>query len=893
MVDLVVNASFDYSSSALLDITRIKFTAGDVVATFDASQFDDTAIHDNLIVRGYSGVGSGGLLINGGGVDASGWTFNLWDRAVDTLTFYGTALADNYNGSVMKDVMFGGQGSDTFNTSDGGGDEFHGEGGKDYFRYKSVAGPIIDHIDGGGSGGDRLSVGGGGTFDFTGASIISVEELRFGNASQTVVLNYDQIYPFLAGSINTITGSSAANTLEIHGTSASFGNITVSNWTDGVDKFRIVGTSGQDLLFGSIYGDEIVSGGGNDVIDAGNGDDTVEIDALIDAANIEGGQGSDTLLLTVSAVPFITELDLTTSTVSGFERLVFAGQYEQYLLLDSQFFIENPLSEVASNGWFNQLHIFGNSVNLNGIAFSGWGNAPVKIRLFGSGDDHFDTSGLETDDRADVHGGLADVRLGGANDTVVLYDQLDAGSILDGGANDTSFGDDLFIESSAPVLLDLTSISILGFETVGTDIGYNGTVIMSGDQIGGASGATNLYMFDSAGATLNVVGSLVDLSNVVMGRIHSTDTIIIDGTTGDDVLIGSSEADILNGDIGRDTFTIWGADEANGEGANDTFIVDTVNYGNTFTGIINGGAGTADAIVVSGFAFLTEADISNIEVLHSQGGFHWLRGDHFGAAGISTIELDVGASIEFFIEGTTIDLGGVALVNFGTAPIQRIKLFGTEANDTAIGTYGDDYLFGSIGADTLDGGDGVDVVDYNLSSDGVTVKLNNGTFAGGDAEGDVLSNIENIVGSWHDDTLTGDSGDNEIQGNDGDDVITGGNGTDLLFGGDGNDTFGYSGTGQSGLGALSDVIVDFSQSVGDDDLIQVSAIDAMESTAGVDDAFTYIGQDAFTAEGQIRSFQSGTRTIVLFNTSGTDDAEMRIILENVTATNLSAADFTL
>ena len=79
---------------------------------------------------------------------------------------------------------------------------------------------------------------------------------------------------------------------------------------------------------------------------------------------------------------------------------------------------------------------------------------------------------------------------------------------------------------------------------------------------------------------------------------------------------------------------------------------------------------------------------------------------------------------------------------------------------------------------------------------------------GGDAEGDVLEGIENLIGSDHKDLLEGDSGANYLQGgkgndfndpsiagrdgglygNEGDDILDGGAGNDLLQGGEGNDT---------------------------------------------------------------------------------------------------------
>jgi hypothetical protein len=56
------------------------------------------------------------------------------------------------------------------------------------------------------------------------------------------------------------------------------------------------------------------------------------------------------------------------------------------------------------------------------------------------------------------------------------------------------------------------------------------------------------------------------------------------------------------------------------------------------------------------------------------------------------------------------------------------------------------------------GGVGIDTVEYPASSAGVTVNLTNtGTQNGGDAASDILSNFENVVGSAHNDTITGNA----------------------------------------------------------------------------------------------------------------------------------------
>jgi len=62
-------------------------------------------------------------------------------------------------------------------------------------------------------------------------------------------------------------------------------------------------------------------------------------------------------------------------------------------------------------------------------------------------------------------------------------------------------------------------------------------------------------------------------------------------------------------------------------------------------------------------------------------------------------------------------------------------------------------LEGGVGADALYGDDGVDTVQYTGSDAGVTVNLASGTGSGGDAEGDSLFSIENIIGSASSDSL--------------------------------------------------------------------------------------------------------------------------------------------
>lgn len=110
-------------------------------------------------------------------------------------------------------------------------------------------------------------------------------------------------------------------------------------------------------------------------------------------------------------------------------------------------------------------------------------------------------------------------------------------------------------------------------------------------------------------------------------------------------------------------------------------------------------------------------------------------------------------------------------------------LRGGDGDDTLWGEDGDDYMIGDAGADALEGGAGIDTIDYTVSPAAVQVNLLLGTGTGGHAEGDTIVDVENIIGSDHNDTLTGNHLNNTLHGGDGNDMLIGGDGDDILYGG--------------------------------------------------------------------------------------------------------------
>ena len=118
-------------------------------------------------------------------------------------------------------------------------------------------------------------------------------------------------------------------------------------------------------------------------------------------------------------------------------------------------------------------------------------------------------------------------------------------------------------------------------------------------------------------------------------------------------------------------------------------------------------------------------------------------------------------------------------------------IYGMEGDDILNGDAGDDLIEGGLGADTMDGGTGTgDIVSYSSSSAAVSINLLTNTISGGDATGDTIVNLENIIGSAFDDFLRGiGTGTYSIRAGAGNDQITSSGATSVerFFGEAGND----------------------------------------------------------------------------------------------------------
>ncbi|MBO9403441.1 Hint domain-containing protein [Shimia sp. R9_3] len=160
--------------------------------------------------------------------------------------------------------------------------------------------------------------------------------------------------------------------------------------------------------------------------------------------------------------------------------------------------------------------------------------------------------------------------------------------------------------------------------------------------------------------------------------------------------------------------------------------------------------------------------------------------------------------------------------------------------DTVDAGAGDDSIYGGFGVgESIDGGTGNDTFSLqNLGpSSAANVDLQAGSYTLKTGGHGTLDGIENVSGTFGNDTIAGDSADNRLhgggangEGNDkldgrgGNDTLTGGFGNDTLSGGSGADTFVL----QDGSG--HDVIVDFDTADDDGNGLTNDQLDVSQMT---------------------------------------------------------------
>lgn len=358
------------------------------------------------------------------------------------------------------------------------------------------------------------------------------------------------------------------------------------------------------------------------------------------------------------------------------------------------------------------------------------------------------------------------------------------------------------------------------------------------DDVTGGSGHAGGHDVIRTGANRDSLVDYADSVDIDMGAYHDRATVYVTsgkstlrGGTGNDRLeghaAGSADLTLLGGE-GNDTFDYtWDAGVAtrtkrigmNGGLGTDTLnVLRDDNWGKT-----DGVANPAD---------LTRVTVSSIEHLVARqpilttgsvlSHFKTVDAGYILLSDLSSITLGVDFTTPAYIHANfgdiTLDLamshadlaiesGSATLVGQapGTPPgaaeiiagagDDLLTAYGMDA-DTLMGGAGDDTLAGPAGTDLFDGGTGEDTVDYRGADGQVKIDLADIGANTGEAAGDTLIAIENLIGSRFNDILIGDDGDNRLSDAQGRDRLDGGGGNDYLLGsgddtlsgGDGDDT---------------------------------------------------------------------------------------------------------
>ncbi len=273
-------------------------------------------------------------------------------------------------------------------------------------------------------------------------------------------------------------------------------------------------------------------------------------------------------------------------------------------------------------------------------------------------------------------------------------------------------------------------------------------------------------------ALLAVFLVLPQVANAGRPRCFGKRATIV-GTARADVLKGTSRPDVIAGLAGNDVIKgLGGNDRICGGKGNDTLLGaggEDLLLGDEGSDKLSGAGGFRD-ILVGG---------PGGDTLNGGAGIGDLA-SFFAAAGPMTVNLTAGTATGDGSDTLTgvEDIQGSGFDDVLTGNAGANGLFGDAGNDTLSGGDGDDGLWGRGDDDALDGGSGEDFVAFNFSQFGVTANLTTGTATG---EGsDTLANIEDIVGTKHDDTLTGDGGPNVFLPLVGNDTIEGSTGTDMV-----------------------------------------------------------------------------------------------------------------
>ncbi|MBC3383236.1 calcium-binding protein [Pseudomonas sp. SWRI179] len=671
-------------------------------------------------------------------------TFTL-NPFIEKLTYTGTAAFTAY-GNASDNIITGGVGNDVLFGGDGA-DQFFGGAGLDVAGYTDSKVAVNINLKTGVHSGIA-----------TGDTFTDIEVIRGSNLNDTFVADGRSIGFDGGAGVDTVDYSTSAEAINvdirIYKGLPGIGGDAEGDTLEGIEK--VIGTAFNDT-FTSAWG----------------------------AVTMEGGAGDD----------------LYTVNTSGNKTIELAdGGYDEVRTNQASFTL-NPFIEKLTYTGTAAFTAYGNASD--NIIIGGVGN---DVLFGGDGADQFlGGAGLDVAGYTDskvavninlktgVHSGIA------AGDTftdieVIRGSSFDDTFIADGRAIgfDGGLGVDTVDYSTSAEAINVDIRVYKGLPGTGGDaqgdtlegiekvIGtvFNdtfasawGAVTMEGGlgddvYIVNTSGNKTVELADGGFDEVFTNQAIFTMDLFIEKMTHTGATAFTGyGNTGDNIIIGGTGNDVLFGAAGADQL-IGGAG------------VDVASYGDSRVAVTLNMTTGVHSGIAAGDTY------QEIETLRGSGFNDTFIGGSQAMGADGALGMDL-ASYEQSSSAVTIDL--ITNVNAGDAAgdtFTAIEIYqGSSFDDTLLGSAKADIFIGGAGADVIDGRDGVDQAWYINSSAAVEINLQTGIHQGGDAQGDVLTNVERIMGSQFNDSMTGDSLANWLEGGLGDDTIYGGDGADYIYGG--------------------------------------------------------------------------------------------------------------
>ncbi len=757
-----------------------------------------------------------------------------------------------------------------------GNDTLLGGMDKDTFVFDAGSGDYGDDLVDGGDESDAL--------DFSGARSAIVADMRAGTLTGGGTGGSGSV------SFSNVEGI-AAGAFDDHLTAHDGVFVVGDSWEGFIGAF-LTGGGGADTVIGGAAGDFLVgdgaNGSGDDVIQAGGGDDFISLRFAFGASYgedfVDGGDGVDTLSLEVQLSSVVVDLGAGTMTgggVDGTGSVTLAGvenvNLHQFATTDDRMTGDDADNAFFAAGGNDVLDGRGGNDHLNG----------------GGGSDQF----------------LFTVAPGAANADLVQF--FESGT------------DEIHLDIAMYAALGPTGRFSAGDERFAANA--TGTATEADDRII-RNTSTNELWYDADGSG---AGAALRIATVATAALAATDFVVIGeasgqhivGTEGDDTLVGTEGDDTIDGRRGNDFLRgDLGADSMIGGDGDDTLDgartsdpdIEEPSSGAPDT--LDGGFGND---VYYAHASDLIVDAGGIDTVNTDASVYTL------GAGLENLAFRSFASF-FDGEGSFIDYAGNALDNTITIGGLWINsgsaLDGGAGDDTLIGS-GGEIVFrfslgeGNYGNDHLVGGGGT--IDFADARSAIVADLLEGTLAGGGTGGSgsaTLVGIANVIGGAFDDHLVaGDSGVEEglasLEGRGGNDALEstvrsvelhGGDGDDRLVsrqddplnGGAGSDAFVFARTPIAPGDHFFSFIDDFAS--GTDRLVLDAAFHAQIGSSGTFAA----GDERFHAAAGATSGSDPTDRVV-YNTSsgflyydpdGSGAETARIITRLAPGTELAATD---